>query len=400
MFSSRLPWGAPSNRLSQAISAAKDAGRSLIDLTLSNPTKAGFDYQLDTLSDALGNSARARYDPDPRGTPGARRVLAAALSTPSDEVDPDSLVLTASTSEAYAYLFKLLADPGDEVVTARPAYPLLEHIAALESLRLKHYALSLHSRSGDGRRETRWSFDLSDLAAAVSERTRALIVVHPNNPTGHYLSTAERDGLFEYAAERQLAIISDEVFLDFAISPRPDRAPSLGAAHSGLVFALGGLSKSAALPHWKLGWIRVAGAPATAASALERLELIADSFLSVGTPVQEALPQVLSGASSMRRQIVDRLQRNLRTLQQAMAANRAVEVLTPEGGWSVVLRLPRLRSDEELTLELIERCSVIVQPGYFYDFDAEGFLVLSLLCDEGDFSRGVTALSDYFAGAF
>jgi aspartate/methionine/tyrosine aminotransferase len=395
-----MPWGAAPNHFSRAIEKARTDGRTLLDLTTSNPTRAGFDYSQVELAEALKNAASAPYHPDPRGLRSARDAVAAALSSADDAVDPESLILTASTSEAYAFLFKLLGDPGDEVVTARPAYPLLEHIAALESLRLRHYALSLQARRVDGRRSTRWVSDLSDVAAAVNDRTRALIVVHPNNPTGHYLSESERDVLVDYAAERQLAIISDEVFHDFAIDPRADRAPSLGRVSRGLIFSLGGLSKSAALPHWKLGWIRLSGEEEQWRAARERLELISDSFLSLATPVQEALPQIFSLAGTMRQQITERLRTNLAALRNALASNEAIEVLAPEGGWSAVIRVPKVRSDETLAMELLESEGVIVQPGYFYDFDSDGFLVVSLLTRSEVFEKGAAALAHFFSRSF
>lgn len=392
-----MPWSAPTNRLARASARLRESGAALCDLTTSNPTIAGFDYPLRDLERAFGAAATAPYAPHPRGLLAARTALAETLSSSGDVVDPDDLFLTASTSEAYSYLFKLLADAGDEVVTARPAYPLLEHIAALESLSLRHYSLMLHSGSAAEKRQARWSFELSEAAAALTDRARAVVVVHPNNPTGNFLSTSEAHGLIDLCSERQIALISDEVFFDYAVAPRFDRAPSLARFGKGLIFSLGGLSKSVGLPHFKLGWIRVGGERALAAEAKSRLELVADSFLSVATPVQIALPSILAALPDMQSQIGSRLSRNLETLRGALAPLRSLQLLEPEGGWSAVIRVPRLQNDEELALELLEKQHVVVQPGYFYDFESDGFIVVSLLCREDVFTDGVDRLVNYFS---
>lgn len=358
MFSKRAHWSAPVNELT--IERRKRDG--LLDLTETNPTRAGLPYPHDELADALARGARATYDPDPRGLRSAREALAEHL-----RCDADDLLLTASTSEAYAFLFKLLTDPGDTVLTATPSYPLLEHLASMELVELRTFAMEFHKR-----------WEIHDVPVAA--RTKAIVVVNPNNPTGSYVSQSEQDAL----AAHGLPIISDEVFLDY---PLEGRGTSF-VREDILTFTLGGLSKSAGLPHFKLGWIRVSGPGKS--EALDALELIADNFLSVATPVQVALPELLRIAPRIREAIIQRTRTNLMTLRSALPPS--MQVLPVEGGWSAVIRVPRLLSDDELVLALLDR-GVIVQPGYFFDFQQDGYLVVSLLTREDVFAAGVAKLA-------
>lgn len=380
------------NRLSAAVAARRRDGRPFLDLTISNPTRAGFDYPVDDLERILGRGARAAYSPDPFGLLSAREAVARSLTSEVDAVSPDDLVLTASTSEAYSFLFKLLADPGDCVLVPTPSYPLLEHLAVLSSVQLRAFPLEYHAQ---GRGVGRWAVDLHALERAADDRTRAIIVIHPNNPTGSYLRDDEMRALAELCASRDIALISDEVFYEYPLVDDPARAGSAASTTTGLSFSLGGLSKSAALPHWKLGWIRVGGPAALKREALEGLELIADTFLSVATPVQEALPEILEISKVMREQISERTRRNLAVVREITARSSSIDLLPVEGGWSAVLRVPRLRSDEDLALELFEAKDVLVQPGYFFDFHAEGFVVVSLLCVEEEFAEGMARVVEY-----
>ena len=366
MFSRRAHWEAPLNRLTVA---RRSRGADLLDLTETNPTRAGIDYPLDDLSAALARAARQPYDPEPRGLLSAREALAGSLGCEAGD-----LLLTASTSEAYSFLFKLLTDPGDAVVTAVPSYPLLEHLASMELVELRHFPLELHRR---------WELDAGRVREAVTPRTRAVVVVNPNNPTGSFVTPAEQDAL----AALGVPVISDEVFLDFAL----EDAGRTMVRDDMLTFTLGGLSKSAGLPHFKLGWIRLSGPGRE--KALDALETIADNFLSVGTPVQAALPGILSLAPRIRASITGRTQRNLDTARRALAGCPSTELLRVEGGWSAVVRVPRLMSDEELSLALLDR-GVAVQPGYFFDFPTEGFLVLSLLTAEETFCAGIGRVAE------
>lgn len=365
-FSRRAHWNAPVNQLT----IARQARGDVLDLTISNPTRAGIDYPLDELSDILARAARAPYDPDPLGLRSAREALARELAC-----DADDVVITASTSEAYSFLFKLLCDPGDAVLTATPSYPLLEHLASLELIELKPFALEYHGR---------WELEASQVRAAMTDRTRAIVVVNPNNPTGSYVAAQEQEAL----AALGLPIVSDEVFRDYPVDAQP--APTL-VRDDVLTFALGGLSKGAGLPHYKLGWIRVGGPREEKREAIAALELIADNFLSVATPVQVALPELLALAPRIRAAILERVRANLRTLRAALPP--AATALPVEGGWTAVVRIPRTASDEEFALDLLAREGVVVHPGYFFDFATEGYVVVSLLTPRATFDEGVARLA-------
>jgi len=365
VFSKRAHWSAPVNELTLARQAHHGP---LLDLTESNPTRAAIPYPHEELAEALARGARASYDPDPRGLRSAREALGAEL-----QCDPNDLILTASTSEAYSFLFKLLTDPGDEVLIPTPSYPLLEHLASLELIALRTFPMEFHKR---------WEIHVPP----VSPRTKAIVVVHPNNPTGSFVSPREQDTL----AALGIPIISDEVFLPYPL----DGSGTSILRDDVLTFTLGGLSKSAGLPHFKLGWIRVSGPGKR--EALDALELIADNFLSVATPVQVALPEILRLAPEIRAAIDRRLRRNLGTLRMHLGALPSVQLLPVEGGWSAVIRVPRVMSDDELALALLDR-GVVVQPGYFFDFEVEGYIVLSLLTREEVFGKGVKKLADMIA---
>jgi len=379
MFSRRAHWNAPQNRLT----LARQSRPNLLDLTESNPTKASITYPLDELSEIFARAARAAYEPEPLGLRSAREALG----------DPDRIVITSSTSEAYGYLFKLLTDPGDAILTATPSYPLLEHLASLELIELHSFPLEFHKR---------WEIERSRVAEALTPRTRAIVVVNPNNPTGSYVTPREQDELASFG----LPLISDEVFFDFPVhaeqreasteQPR-ETSPSARALHrslaalginSNLTFTLGGLSKSAGLPHYKLGWIRVNGPGAR--EAIAALELIADNYLSVATPVQTALPELLAIAPRIRDAIRARTRENLDSLTRAIELAPSARLLPVEGGWSAVVRVPSIESDEELALRFIDECGVVVHPGYFFDFDSDGYFVVSLLTRPDVFAEGIT----------
>jgi len=363
MFSRRSDWDAAVNRLTRATVDRRKRGAQTLDLTLSNPTRAGIRYPEDELSEVMARAARVPYDPQPLGIRSAREAVADEIGADSEDV-----IITASTSEAYAFLFKLLADPGDEILTAVPSYPLLEHLAALELVRLKHFPLEFHRR---------WELHAGRVADHVSDRTRAIVLVSPNNPTGSFVREEE----FSAVAAFGKPLIADEVFREYAFGD----IPRLRSRDDVLTFSLGGLSKSAGLPHYKLGWIRLSGPQAEKQKARNALELIADNFLSVSTPVQSAVPELLRIGASIRQQIRDRTRANLERLS---ALDGVVRALPVEGGWSAVLRVPRTRSDEDLVLDLLDQ-GVLVQPGYFFDFESEGFIVVSLLTPEAELAAGI-----------
>jgi aspartate/methionine/tyrosine aminotransferase len=382
MFSARLHWDLRPNRLSQALEQMRLRGVPLLDLTESNPTHAGLEYPAEEILRALADPRSLRYDPTPAGLTEARRAVATWYASRGQQVESEHILLTASTSEAYSYLFKLLADPGDEVLVPRPSYPLFDYLAALESVRVVQYPLVY---------DHGWSLDFVGLEEACSPRTRAIIVVNPNNPTGSFLKNAELDRLVALCGSRGLALISDEVFAGFAFARDGTRAAGVAGVTQAAAFALSGLSKIAALPQMKLGWIVCAGPDALRSAAIERLELIADTFLSVSTPVQYAAARLLRLGEDLERQIRARTAENLSYLCAA-AEGTTCSILDVEGGWYATLRVPRTRTEEEWCLELLERCGVLVQPGFFYDFDAEAFLVLSLLTPPAVFREGVGRL--------
>jgi alanine-synthesizing transaminase len=389
-LSRRLQWDQACNALAGEVAARKARGLATIDLTESNPTRVGLAYPEAELAEILGRSAAADYPPHPLGLPEAREALAAALSRPGDQVAPDDLVLTTSTSEAYSHLFKLFGDPGDEVLTAAPTYPLLDELTRLDALELRHFRLE------PGRR---FALDAGEIERALTPRTKLLVLVHPANPTGTFLSQAEQDAVVDLCAAHALPWISDEVFADYALEAkagdgaRGRRAGAAAAREQTLALSLGGLSKSAGLPGWKLGWIRVGGPTAERRRIVAALERVADAYLSVSTPIQRALGDVLALALAIQATILERLYRNLEVLEGVFGDLPAVELFRPEGGWSAVLRVPRLVTDEHLVLGALRDAGVLVHPGYFFDFETDGFLVLSLLPEPGHFLEGARHLA-------
>ena len=381
MFSTRVPSSREPNRLSRAVRHARSG--SLIDLTVSNPTRVGLDYPALLLQPLSGRAALA-YDPQPFGSLEARHAVAMDYQRRALSAPPSRIVLTASTSEAYSLLFKLLCDPGDAVLVPVPSYPLFDHLTRLDGVRSVAYPLEYHGR---------WTIDMDTLLERAPDDARALLAVSPNNPTGSMLSTAEQGYLDAWCAARGAALIVDEVFADYPLHDDPMVACSASAA-AALTFRLGGLSKSVGLPQVKLGWIAVDGPTALVDDALERLELICDTYLSVSTPVQVAAAALLEQGSAVRRQILERVRGNHGTLRALVARRPAVELLGAEGGWSAVLRVPSTRPEEDLVVDLVERDGVLVHPGFFFDFPQEAYLVLSLLPEPPLFEEGVTRLLD------
>ena len=375
MFSRRVPADLAPNRIAAATAVA---GEVPFDLTVSNPTVCGLPYPASLLQ-PLADAAGLSYRPDPRGLAVARAAVAREYARQGAAVDPRQVVLTASTSEAYAFLFKLLCEPGESVLVPSPSYPLFEHLARVEGVVAREYALDA---------EHGWAVDVPSLAGAPAT-TRAVVVVHPNNPTGSFVSPEDARALAAVCAEREWALIADEVFLDYPLSTGATPPTSFAASAAALTFTLGGLSKSLGLPQLKLAWICVGGPPALTEAALKRLEFIADTFLSVATPVQLALPTLLRDAAGVRAAISDRCRSNLAALRALAHSHPAVEVLPPGGGWSAVLRIPAVIPEEELVLELLRSDGVAVHPGYFFDFPRDGMLVVSLLPSPELFTAGV-----------
>lgn len=381
MFSSRFTrWNLHPNRISQAVQERRRSGQELLDLTCTNPTLAGL-APGDPLPEAPPFSRM--YRPLPRGLRPAREAVAATYRRQGIDVDPDHVVLTASTSEAYSWLFKLLSDPGDRVLVPAPSYPLFEFLAGMEMVEPAPYALVYE----DG-----WRIDLPALLAQLAEKPRALVLVHPNNPTGSYVKREEWKAIAAACGEFDVPVISDEVFLSYTLEEKDDRAGSLAAADACLTFSLGGLSKEAGLPQMKLGWIVVAGPARLRDRALARLDLVADTYLSIGTPVQEQAEALLEYGGSRRAMIHARVRENYRTLLRIAAGEPSVTVLQAEGGWSAIIRVPAVMEEEDRVVQLVLRDGVLVQPGFFYDMATGVHLVVSLLTDPGDFSAGLHRL--------
>jgi alanine-synthesizing transaminase len=398
VFSARTAWDVEETRLARALRERRAAGLEILDLTASNPTRCGFHYDEAGILGALGDRTALKYDPDPRGMLRAREAVCRYYAERGAGVAPDQIFLTTSTSEAYSWVFRLLCDAGDEVLIAQPSYPLFDFLAQIEDVRLVPYPLVY---------DHGWQIDLEGLRARVTERTRAIALVHPNNPTGHFTKRAEREALEALCAERGLALIVDEVFLDYALVPShpvhgeavdKDGAPRSFAngEHPCLTFVLSGISKIAALPQMKAAWICACGPEPVLGEALERLEVVADTFLSMNAPVQCALPAGMGGAGEIQQQIRRRTAANLRALDGALAGTPAVTRLVVEAGWYAVLRVPALGSDEDLAVRLVEERGVSVHPGYFFGFGGEGWLVISLLPPEEEFRRGVEAILSQF----
>ncbi|MFA5026642.1 MAG: pyridoxal phosphate-dependent aminotransferase [Candidatus Methylomirabilota bacterium] len=379
MFASRIPFTSEPNALGRLLRRLEAAGAPIVDLTVSNPTRVGLDYPADLLAPLADPRAR-EYEPAPLGLSAARQAVAADYRRRGVPLDPGRVALTASTSEAYSLLFKLLCDPGDRVLVPVPSYPLFDYLTRLEGVEADAYAL---------RYDGAWEIDLAGIRAALTDRTRAVLVVSPNNPTGSIVTRRELEGLSALCAEHALALIGDEVFADYPLLPRAEGVSSVLLQERALAFSLGGLSKSAGLPQLKLGWIGLGGPDPLVGRALEGLEFLCDSYLSVSTPIQLAAPNLLLRAGELRRQIAGRTRANLARLEAALAGYPACRLLRPEAGWCAVLQVPALRSEERMTLDLLEQDRLLVHPGYFFDFPREAFLVLSLLVPEAIFAEAV-----------
>jgi aspartate/methionine/tyrosine aminotransferase len=384
-FSARTQWDLEETELRRAVKTRRGAGLPLVDLTASNPTRCGFIYDEAAILAALGGRESLVYDPDPRGILTAREAVCSYYAAHGATIEARNIFLTTSTSEAYSYLFRLLCDPGDEVLIAQPSYPLFDFLAQIESVRLAPYPLFY---------DHGWHLDAEALRRQITPRTRAIALVHPNNPTGHFTKAAERRELEAICAEFGLALIVDEVFLDYPLDGAGEPGFVVGR-HPVLTFVLSGLSKVAALPQMKAAWIACRGPEPGLSEALERLEVIADTFLSMNAPVQGALPVWLAGRQKIQSQIQGRVRRNLAVLDEELMGS-AVSRLEVEGGWYAVLRIPALERDEDLAVRLVREFGVEVHPGYFFGFPSAGWLVLSLLAPEADLIAGIQAIRNIF----
>jgi aspartate/methionine/tyrosine aminotransferase len=383
MFSERTNWKLAQNRFTQALEQVRAGGTRVVDLTVSNPTRAGLRYDEQAILGALASPRALDYDPQSKGLREAREAVAEYYREEHGvrDLDADQIVLTTSTSEGYTLVFRLLCNAGDELLVPKPSYPLFEFLADLQDVGLVPYELIY---------DHGWQMDFPSLEKMVTARTRGVVVVHPNNPTGSYVQSAEVEMLNSFCRKHGLAVIGDEVFLDYRLGNEAHR--SFAENREVLTFTLSGLSKIAALPQMKVAWVVTSGPRHEAAEAMGRLEVIADTYLSMNAPMQWATPTLLGQRRNIQQQLLQRVENNLAELDRQLAAQTACKRLNVEGGWYAVLRVPVTRSDEELAIELMREKSVLVHPGHFYDFPNDGYLVLSLITPEQEFAAGMRAV--------
>lgn len=381
MFSQRTYWKLSPNPFAVALQKAQASGRSLLDLTISNPTTCGLENKIEL------SLNETRYAPEALGLYSARQAVATYYRelSPAVEADAEAIILTTSTSEAYTYVFRLLCDPGDEVMVTQPSYPLFEYLAEIQDVRLR--AVPLIYDHG-------WQLDLHSMSAAVGAKTRAILLVNPNNPTGSFIRPGELEALNKLCQERDLALIADEVFLDYSFR---GTHISMAANREALTFTLSGLSKIAGLPHMKVAWLAVSGPETQVQEALRRLEVIADTYLSLSTPMQLAIPTMLATRQSFQERIKRRLTANLGELDSRLGTGHAITRLDVEGGWYATLRIPAMGSDEDAAIRLLQEKCVIVHPGHFFDFRGEGHLIVSLLTPTDEFCQGMERLLSFFS---
>src|SRR5579864_3078921 len=387
MFSERTNWRLAQNRLTRALEQARANGAKILDLTASNPTRVGLEYDSSAILTALSSEQALDYDPQAKGLLAARQAVAGYYRDRSAggrdvatnvSTDVERIILTTSTSEGYSYVFRLLCNAGDELLVPKPSYPLFDFLADLQDVKLVPYPLIY---------DHGWQMDFPSLEKAVTERTRGVVVVHPNNPTGSYVQAGEMASLNAFCRAHGLAVIADEVFLDYVLQDQ--RPASFAGNRDVLTFSLSGLSKISALPQMKVAWIMTSGPPEVLDEALDRLEVIADTYLSMNAPIQWALPALLEQRHGVQRQLLERAKTNLSELDRQLASQKACQRLCVEGGWYAVLRIPVMRSDEDLVIELLREESVLIHPGHFYDFPSDGYLVLSLIPPIEDFAEGI-----------
>jgi aspartate/methionine/tyrosine aminotransferase len=391
MFASRTNWRLESNRLTRALQELQRSGTEVLDLTASNPTTCGFAYPEPEILSALANPRALVYQPESKGLREARKSVADYYAGRSgffdsvQTINPENILLTSGTSEAYTHIFRLLCEVGDEILVPAPSYPLFEFLADLADIRLVSYPL-LYDHG--------WQIDFHSLRAALTPRSRAVLVVHPNNPTGSFVKPQEAAELAEICSAREMAIVADEVFLDYSADAGTPHTFALQDA--ALTFTLSGLSKISLLPQMKLAWCVVSGPQSTVQTAVDRFEIIADTYLSPSTPIQLALPTFLSLRHTMQEQLQRRISVNLSALDGVLRESKSLVRLDREGGWYAILRVPVTATDDDLSVALLERCCVLVHPGHFFNFLREGFLVLSLITPEQQFLEGIRRLQNFF----
>ncbi|HLV86606.1 MAG TPA: pyridoxal phosphate-dependent aminotransferase [Candidatus Sulfotelmatobacter sp.] len=386
MFSDRTNWKLASNRLTETLERVRCSGANVLDLTVSNPTRIGLKFDQDAILNSFASSRALDYDPNPKGLLEARQAVAAYYRDDHNAVvDPEHIFLTTSTSEGYSYVFRLLCNPGDELLVPKPSYPLFEFLADLQDVKLVPYPLIY---------DHGWQMDFPSLRRALTKRTRGVVVVHPNNPTGSYVHSGELPSLNAFCREHGLALIVDEVFLDYGLQRG---STTFAANHDVLTFTLSGLSKISALPQMKVSWIVITGSAPDLQAAMPRMEMISDTYLSMNAPVQWGIARLLAQRKMIQTQLMQRVGENLATLDRLLATQQACRRLVVEAGWYAVLRAPVTQTDEELAVGILEKTNVLVHPGHFYDFPSDGYLILSLIASPGEFQEGTTRLLRYIA---
>lgn len=413
MFAERTNWRLAANPFTRAVEEVRASGRRVLDLTVSNPTRVGLRYDTTAILNALQSERALDYDPQSKGLLSAREAVtryygrARGLKASSvSRIDAERIVLTTSTSEGYSFVFRLLCNAGDELLVPKPSYPLFEFLADLQDVKLVPYPLIY---------DHGWQMDFHSLEKAVTARTRGVVVVHPNNPTGSYVHETEIGLLNAFCREHGLALIVDEVFLDYDLGTSgtkahfeggvdlsaeraaPSKARSFAWNQEVLTFTLSGLSKISALPQMKVAWIVTSGPSNLVGEAMARLEVIADTYLSMNAPIQWAVPALLEQRQDIQAQLIQRVQFNLAELDRQLATQTACQRLCVEGGWYAVLRVPVTRSDEELAIALVKEKEEVVHPGHFYDFPSDGYLVVSLIAEEKQFSEGIERTLEFLS---
>ncbi len=388
-FSSRTNWDMGANRLNDELERLRAQGQAVIDLTESNPTRCGFSYPKQIL-EALGHPNNLNYQPDPKGMLTARESVSQYYSRQGKQVDPETVILTSSTSEAYTFLFRLLVNPGEKILIARPSYPLFQYLIELSDAVYDFYPLVYESG--------RWQVDFDALAEAIDPKTRAIILVNPNNPTGSYITTDERDRLNRLCREHNLALIVDEVFFDYRLDPNDKDGVSFIGNSEVPTFVLNGISKTLGLPQMKLSWIASSGPAEYVQEAVKRLEMISDTFLSVNTPVQNALGAWLSKQGEVQSGILERVRRNHALIKDS-ALRFDIEFRPTQGGWYAVFGVPSVSDEEGWVLELLTHKYVLVHPGYFFDIQEDGFFVVSLLAAHTDMEKGLKGIGELIKGS-
>ena len=388
MFSKRFNYNTEENKLSALLKDKKSAGISVLDLMESNPTNAGFDFDEAGILNAVSKPESLKYLPHPKGLKTARKAVAQYYKEKNIEINIDNIFLTSGTSEAYSFIFKLLTDPGDEILIPNPGYPLFSFIAEMESVNIKNYKL----KYSDG---NFWSIDFESLKSGIADKTKAVIIVNPNNPAGNYIKAKEINELLRICREHKIAVICDEVFLDYPVESDRKNIFSVAGINYVLTFTLSGLSKICGLPQMKLSWIIVGGPKKECNEAKEKLEIITDTYLSVGAPVQLAVGSLLVNRDFIQAQIKDRILRNYEFLKSELIANEFADLMKTDGGWYAVLKIKIKISEENMAFEMLEKKDVYIHPGFFFDFKDEGYIVVSLLTPAENFNTGIKRILEY-----